>query len=247
MRSMTVVSFASLAMVVGSLVPVGAVGEEPVSVDVRVVTFKGRVLADRSVLTGTTTVRTSRKATCLGGEPTADRKVVEGPTALGALAGLSGRLPRLDPLLLSGAFDFGIGVCGVGRFVASGTQWWALKVNGSLASAGGDSTVVENGDQVLWYLDRSYARPFPDELRMKVLGDPAGPALRVRVLALDGSGKARPAPGARIVAAGRTLAVTGGRGRAEFTLDTEGTGPEFAVARLAGHIPSNRVEVGDGS
>ena len=246
MRSVSIVALAALMAAAGLVAPSIAVGEEEVTVKVRVVTFQGKVLADRGIATGTTTVPTSRKAKCLGGRPTDGTREVEGPTALGALADLSSQAAGLDPLLLSGAFDFGIGVCGVGRFTASGKQWWALKVNGSLATTGGDSTTLERGDRVLWYLDRSYEQPFPDELRMRVIGSRSGPKVRVKVAALDASGKARPAVLARIFVAGREVAVTGGRGRATFSLPSGGEGSESVIARLGGAIPSNRIEVGNG-
>lgn len=245
MRGISFVALAALGAAVGVVVPSTAAAEDEVTVKVRVVTFQGKVLADRGVSTGTTTVRTSRKAKCLGGKPTDGSEEVAGPTALGALADLSALVPRLDPLLLSGAFDFGIGVCGVGRFTVTGKRWWALKVNGALATTGGDSTVLDRGDRVLWYLDRSYEQPFPDELRIRVIGDRTGPRVRVKVAALDGAGKARPATKARIFLAGREVAVTGGRGRAVLTVPSGTGGLVPVVARRGGAIPSNRIEVGN--
>jgi hypothetical protein len=245
MKGISIVALAALAASLAALFPSGAAGEGPVAVNVRVATFQGKVLADRRIVTGTTTVQTSKKAKCLGGRPTNGSEVVEGPTALGALTDLGERVPRLDPLILSGAFDFGIGVCGVGRFTATGTQWWALKVNGALSATGGDSTVLEKGDRVLWYLDRSFEKPFPAELRIREIGKRTGPKIRVKVAALDSTGRVRPATRARIFSGGREVAVTGGRGRATFTVPSAAGESAFVVARRGGSIPSNRIEVGD--
>lgn len=247
MKSRVLVASVALAAVVGSFTPSAAPAAGKVPVEVRVVTFRGEILAQRSLRTGTTTVETSRRATCLGGKPTDERKRIEGATALGALVGLSRKSGRLDPLLLSGAFDFGIGLCGVGGAVATGKQWWALKVNGKLATTGGDTTRLGRGDRVLWYLDRSYEKPMPDELRLSAAGSPGRSVLRVRVSALDGKGKATPAKGAKVFLGGRQVGTTGRDGRVSVRIPTGGSGPESLVARLSGHIPSNRVEVEDGS
>ena len=243
MKSRFLVASAAMVAVAGFLMSSGALASAQVPVEVRVVTFRGEILAQGSVRTGTTTVETSRRATCLGGKPTDDRKRVEGATALGALVDLGRRTSRLDPLLLSGAFDFGIGLCGVGRAVATGKQWWALKVNGKLATTGGDTTRLGRGDRVLWYLDRSYEEPMPDELRLSATGSPGRSVLRVRVQALNSEGKATPAKGAMVYLGGQQVGTTDRGGRVSVRVPIGGDGPEALVARLPGHIPSNRVEV----
>lgn len=247
MKSRFLVASAAMVAVAGFLMSSGPLASAKVPVEVRVVTFRGEILAQRSVRTGTTTVETSRRATCLGGKPTDDRKRVEGATALGALVDLGRRTSRLDPLLLSGAFDFGIGLCGVGRAVATGKQWWALKVNGKLATTGGDTTRLERDDRVLWYLDRSYEKSMPDELRLSAAGSSSRSALRVRVQALNSEGKSSPAGGAKVYLGGRQVGTTDRGGRVSVRVPNGARGSESLVARLPGHIPSNRVEVENGS
>lgn len=247
MKSRFLVASAAMVAVAGFLMSSGPLASAKVPVEVRVVTFRGEILAQRSVRTGTTTVETSRRATCLGGKPTDDRKRVEGATALGALVDLGRRTSRLDPLLLSGAFDFGIGLCGVGRAVATGKQWWALKVNGKLATTGGDTTRLGRGDRVLWYLDRSYEKSMPDELRLSAAGSSSRSALRVRVQALNSEGKSSPAGGAKVYLGGRQVGTTDRGGRVSVRVPNGARGSESLVARLPGHIPSNRVEVENGS
>lgn len=237
--------FAGLAAL-GSLAlfaPAASSANGQVTVDIRVVTSAGKIVADRSVTTGPMRVRTSSRATCLGGKPRNGNKRIKIPSALGALVDLSGRIPRLDPLLLSGAFDFGIGVCGAGPFVAKGKRWWALKVNGKLASTGGDSTRVRNGDEVLWYLDRSWARPFPGELRTQVVAPVGESGVSVRVVSLDAVGKRSPASRARVFVEGAQVATTDRKGLATFELPEGESGRQFVTARLARHIPSNRVAI----
>ena len=246
MKSRLFFALTALVGVAAVTVPSVASGADRVSVDVRVVTFKGQILAEKEIRTGTTTVRTSSKATCLGGKPPNGQERIVGPTALGALADLSRQVDALNPLLLSGAYDFGIGLCGVGGAVATGKQWWALKVNGKLASTGGDSTKLKRGDDVLWYLDRSYEAEMPEELKVSLSGA-IGRAVTVKVVSLDSKGKRSPAAGARVFAGGNEVAVTDRSGRASFRFRSAGRKAVSVAARLAGFIPSNRVEVRNGS
>jgi hypothetical protein len=241
--------FAALTALVGiaaAMLPAAAIGSGPVPVEVRVVTFKGKVLAERKIRTGTTTVRTSTKAKCLGASK-AERKKIPGPTALGALVDLGERVARVDSLLLSGGSEFGIGVCGIGSAVATGKQWWALKVNGKFSSSGGDSTKLKRGDRVLWYLDRSYDLPFPGELRLRVIGASKRSQVKVKVISLDGDGKRSAVGGAKVFAGGSEAGVTNRKGQTTLRMPSNGRSKVSLVARLAGYIPSNRLEVRNGS
>lgn len=209
-------------------------------VQVRVVTWQGKILVDRPVVAQTTTVPTSRKALCFGGEPSNGRRTLRGTTAMGALQRATAGFPDLRPLLLTNAFDFGLGLCAVGRYEPQGEEWWALSVNGALSSTGGDSTFLKRSDRVLWYLDRSFSSPMPSELRL-IAPSSVGrdDFATVRVLAYDGQGKARPAGGVRVFVGPDLAGETDSSGR----IQTRITRKTRLVARSPGLIPSNRVVV----
>src|ERR1700709_1137915 len=70
-------------------------------VDLRVVGSGGKTLSEQFIGAKTTAVKTSPKATCLGGGTGGSGKSVQlkGPTALGVLAQASKITPSLSPLL----------------------------------------------------------------------------------------------------------------------------------------------------
>lgn len=216
--------------------PTGAAGKVPATV--RVVTWQGKVLYDKKLKTGTTTVKTSRKARCLGGSPGNGRQKVPGATALGILQQASQKAKQLRPLLLSNAFDFGIGLCGIGESVASGEQWWALKYNHTSPTTGGEGTMLEKNDVVLWYLSESYNLETPDELYLKAPGKvKKNKSARVRVFAYDDAGRRRPVKGAKVK--GTDAARTNGNGYTRIRLKKKAR----LIARASGLIPSNRATV----
>jgi hypothetical protein len=226
----------ALVLLVHSAGPANASAD--VRVQVRAVTFSGQILVDREVRTGTTTVPTRAAATCLGGTPTNGSKRVEGPTALGALHDAVSVTRPQQPLLLSNAFDFGLGVCGVGGSVASGEQWWELTVNHRPSMLGGEGTRLKAGDEVLWFLSRTYNAPSPDELRLVApeTTNENGWA-RVRVFVHDDSGRRTPARGAVLNAEGAAPTGNDGYTRVRLSRSTR------LVARQPGFIPSNRAMV----
>ena len=126
----------------------------------------GKVLAEKTLRTGTTSIPTSPKATCFGKGTGGDGKAVsiEGPTALGLLAQAGSSNPALRPLLVSDHFSFGLALCGVGRALASGKASWYLTVNHKSPRLGGSKVMLRAGDEVLWYLAPSY--PYPEELAL---------------------------------------------------------------------------------
>jgi hypothetical protein len=211
---------------------------ENVPATVRVVTWQGEVLLDKKLKTGSTTVKTSRKAGCLGGSPSNGRRQIPGATALGILQQASEKAKQIRPLLLSNAFDFGLGVCGIGDAVAGGEQWWVLKHNHASASAGGEGTVLERNDVALWYLSESYNQATPSELYLKAPGVvKKKKSTRVRVLAYDDAGKRRPVKAAKI--RGTNARPTDSRGYTTIRLKKKSR----LIARSSGLIPSNRAVV----
>jgi hypothetical protein len=196
------------------------------------------VLLDRVVRTGTRTVSTSADAGCLGGTPSNGSKRIVGATALGALHDAA-RLSRpRQPLLISNAFDFGLGVCGVGRASASGEQWWELTHNHKPSMLGGEGTRLKAGDDLLWFLSESYNQTSPDELALRAPRQVVrNRPFAVRVLAYNDRGRARPVKGARLSLRGS--APTNAAGYTRIRL---GKRSRFA-ARAPGYIVSNRVVI----
>ena len=90
-----------------------AIATAKVPVDLRVVGGGGKILAEEALKTGTTSVPTSPKATCFGkGTGGSGRAVkIKGATALGLLGQAARSTSTLKPLLLTDAFDFGLGIC----------------------------------------------------------------------------------------------------------------------------------------
>jgi len=222
-----------------SLSIVSTAAAKGLSADLRVVGKKGRVLTEKRVGARTTAVKTSPRARCFGPENGGSGKPVSirGNTAMGLLARASKSTPRLRPLLISDAFDFGLALCGIGGNVArAGTEEsWYLKINHRAQSVGGDQARVRRGDEVVWALVTSFE--YPDELWLKAPRRArAGKAFTVRVFAYDGSGKRRPVKGAKVTGAkSRTRAD----GRTKVRLP----GPRRLIARKGQEIPSAKVAV----
>jgi hypothetical protein len=207
----------------------------------RVVGAGSKVLAEKTVTTKTTSVKTSPKATCFGSGTggSGDSVSIKGNTAMGLLARASKSTGSLRPLLISDHFEFGLALCGVGSSVAKGSSSWYLKVNHESPPVGGDQATIHAGDEVLWALVKTEAPDFtyPEEL---VLTAPAkakrGMPFTVRVLGYDEKGNRKPVAGAKVTGAGEP---TGKDGRTEVTLPA----PAKLIARKAGEIPSAREKV----
>jgi hypothetical protein len=211
-----------------------------VSADLRVVGKGGKVLTEQTLSSGTTAIKTSPKASCFGAGNAGSGKsvTVRGATALGLLATASKSTRSLRPLLVTDAFDFGLGICGVGTSRVSGKASWYLKVNHKGATVGGDAVKLKPGDEVLWDLAPSY--PYPNELALKApdtaLG---GQAFQVTVYSYDEKGKRKPVSGATVTGAS---GPTDAAGKATVTL----SGPGSLVATHGKDIPSpaERVCIG---
>jgi hypothetical protein len=205
-------------------------------VDLRVVGKASKVLTDQSLVTGTTNIPTSPKATCFGKGTGGSGKSVKanGPTALGALHQAARSTGSLRPLMVTDAFDFGLGVCGIGGFSATRTLSWYLKVNHRNPERSGNKVKVREGDEVLWAL---VGYPYPEELFLEAPKEAAsGVPFVVKVAGYDDRGKRKPVKGA-LVNGG--AGPTDSNGRTTVTL--------FAPAELratdAKDIPSNGVAV----
>jgi hypothetical protein len=206
--------------------------------DLRVVNAAGRQLAEATLKTGTVTVPTSPKATCLGkGTGGSGKGVkVKGPTALGLLAQAAKSTPALRPLAVTDHFlsEFGLGLCGVGGFVGKAGASWYLKVNHKNPELGGELVKLKPGDEVLWALAKF---PYPNELSLVAPTEATpGVPFEARVFSYNDKGKRKPAAGAKVTGA---LTPTDSEGRTLVTL----TGPTTLAATHGKDIPSNQVAV----
>lgn len=196
-----------------------------------------KVLAERTLATGTTSVPTSRAATCFGNDDRGSGKSVRvpGATPLGLLVQAARSTGSLRPLRFTDAFSFGLGVCAIGGEEPRGEGYWQLRVNHEASQLSGDAVKLKRGDEVLWYLTAGF--PGPDELRLTApRRAQAGTPFRARVLAYDEKGKRKPARGVRVTGASRP---TDAKGQTMVTLRK----PARLIARHGQHIPSNRAAV----
>jgi len=234
------VAACALALVLSLSLAAGAVAKG-FTAQLRVVGNGGKVLTEKTVATGTTSVKTSPKAECFGKGSGGSGKPVSimGDTAMGLLAKASTSTGSLRPLLISDHFDFGIALCGIGGNVAKNEASWYLKINHKSLSVGGDQAKIHPGDEVLWALETASAPDYkyPNELVLSAPGSvKAGAQFTVRVLSYDEKGKKTPVEGAKVTGA---AALTGADGRTTVTL----SGPHRLSAAKSGEIPSARVSV----
>jgi hypothetical protein len=209
-----------------------AIATAKVPVDLRVVGGGGKVLAEEALRTGTTSVPTSPKATCFGKGTGGSGKAVKikGATALGLLGQAAKSTPTLRPLLLTDAFDFGLGICGVGGYSATPKLSWYLKVNHENPELGGEVVKLEAGDEVLWALA---AYPYPKELSLVApFSAHPGEPFQVSVFSYDDKGKKKAAAGATVTGAS---GPTDAAGHATVTLSEGAT----LTASRGKDIPSN--------
>lgn len=226
----------ALALVLSLSIIASAVAKG-VSADLRVVGKGGKVLSEQTLATGTIAIKTSPKAKCFGAENAGSGKsvTVKGATAMGLLAQASKSTAALRPLLVTDAFDFGLGICGVGGNVVSGKASWYLKVNHKGATVGGDAVKLHPGDEVLWDLAPSY--PYPNELALEVPDSAlAGQPFQVTVVSYDEKGKRKPVSGATVTGAS---GPTDASGKTTVTVSA----PTPLVATHGKDIPSPAEEV----
>ncbi len=207
-----------------------------VLVHLRVVGNTGKVLADKSLRTGTASIKSSPKANCFGAGTGGSGKAVtiKGATALGALIQASKFTSTLRPVSISDHFDFGFALCGIDGKSATDTLSWYLKVNHKNPNIGGEDVKLHAGDEVLWALEPF---PYPGELALKApKRAKAGKPFRVRVFSYDDNGKRTPAAGVTVRGAS---GPTGADGRATVVLSR----PARLIARHGKAIPSNLAAV----
>jgi hypothetical protein len=147
---------ALLLTAAASLTLAAAASAKSVPVDLRVIDPAGQELADHVQYTGTTKIKTDPKADCFGegNEGSGARVKVRGATPIGAVADGTGVVRDLRPLSVTDAFDFGLGICGIGGFdfEVDDTAFWYFKVNHVNPQVSAETVKLERGDEVFWYL-----------------------------------------------------------------------------------------------
>ena len=212
-------------------------GAASIPVDVRVEGAAGKSLAADRYLTDTTTVGTAQRPPNCNG--TGATKSLPGPTALGALADGERVDRRLDPLLVSDEFSFGLIVCGIGGDESTGSSFWLYKVNHVSPEVGADQFTVKRGDDVLWFFSSDLNTG--NELELRAPARVAtGDEFVVQVNQYDFQGTRTPAAGVT-VAGGGASAVTDATGAARLTLNRQGN--RTLRATLDPNIPSAPTKV----
>ena len=231
----------ALACAAAILITVPALaGAKTVGAELRVVGPSGQTLAQLEQFTSSVKIKTDPDALCFGPGTggSGSRVKVPGATALGLVQDASETARDLQPLSVTDAFDFGLGVCGIGGFQALGSASWYLKHNHAGAQVGGDQLPVKKGDQVLWYLAPSF--PYPPELGLEA-SERANPGSQVDVQVLEyaDDGTQTPAAGAT-VSGGSTPATTDAEGKATVPV---GSNDVTLQATRGADIPSNEAAV----
>jgi hypothetical protein len=203
----------------------------------RVIGKGNQVLTEQTLRTGTIGVKTSPKADCFGAGTGGSGATVKvrGATALGLLAQASLKTGPLRPLLVTDAFDFGLGICGVGGSTVHGDASWYLKVNHRGSQVSGDATKLHPGDEVLWDLAPKY--PYPNELALEAPKTAsAGVPFTVHVVSYDEKGVKRPVKG---------VTVPGGSGPTKGDGSTTVTvmGPTTLRVKHGVEIPAAAVPI----
>lgn len=229
------VAACALAFTLVLCTAVVAVAKGPTA-KLRVVDSAGKILAEKTVNGGVTSVPTSPQALCFGkgtggsGKPA----TIKSTSALGVLGKAAQSTPALRPLSISDSFDFGLALCGIGGIDASSKASWYLKVNHKNPELGGEQVTVHSGDEVLWALAPF---PYPAELALTAPEKAtAGKSFSVRVFSYSDKGKKKPAAGVKVSGAS---APTGADGRTMVTLSKA----TMLIARHGKDIPSNQVAV----
>jgi hypothetical protein len=209
-----------------------------IPVDLRVEGANGRSLTADRYQTDSTRIKTAKQPPNCNGSGKSKKL---NTTALGALVDGSLVDRRLDPLLVSDEFSFGLLVCGIGGDNAAGaTRFWLYKVNHVAPDVGADQFAVKPGDDVLWYFQDGPSNS-GDELE---LGAPPrvkpGQRFDATVSAYNGAGVKRPVEGAT-VSGGGASATTNASGVAHLTLNRRGT--RTLRATLDPNIPSAPTKV----
>jgi hypothetical protein len=195
----------------------------------------GKSLGQVRAYTDSAEIRTTKSSTCKG---SGDVKTVPGATALGLLWSASQASRAFRPLAISDEFDFGLFVCGIGKYSGSDTAYWLYKADHKSPEVGADQLTLGKRSDVLWFFSDTVANVNTgDELSLTAPGDAkTNSTVTVRVYAYDAAGKRTPAAGATVN--GET---TDAQGTAR--VDTRGKGNLRLRATRGADIPSGNAYV----
>jgi hypothetical protein len=218
---------------------VAAPAAASISVDLRVEGANRRALTADRYLTETTSITTAKQPPDCNG--TGATKDLAGPTALGTLVDGALVNSRLDPLLVSDQFSFGLIVCGVGGDNASGSSsFWLYKVNHVSPEVGGDAFTVKPDDDVLWFFSDG-THNTGDELALTAPRSALrGSQFPVVVSAYDFAGVVHQVAGAHVTGGAQDV-VTDAEGTAQVTVNRSGT--TKLRATLDPNVPSAPTNV----
>lgn len=212
--------------------------------NLRVVDSTGETLAEHVQYTAETKVKARPEADCFdeGTGGSGETTTVPGATALGAVVDATAWDRDVKPVLVTDAFDFGLGVCGFGDAVAPSTGFWYLKVNHVASQVGGDQALLKKNDDVLWYLIEDFNDPVPAELVLDAPARSSGTS-DVRVWEYADDGTRTPAAGAAVTGAEQPTDAEGRTTVSFGAVPANSTDSETLQASRDGAIPSNAVEV----
>ncbi len=219
--------------------PASGAVTKPVSL--RVVGPAGQSLAQHIQYTTTSRIKTSPRADCFGAGTggSGERIRTAGATAMGALQDAKKIVESLRPLRVTDTYlddGYGLGLCGIGGYKATGSAYWYLKQNHAGASVGGSQLMVDRGDEILWYLTPTYPAGVELALKAPVVAAPSTP-FEVTVTEYADDGSVAPAVGATVTGG---LAPTDSSGK---TLVSATAGSAALTATRSGAIPSNLARV----
>ena len=217
-----------------------AAGAKTTGADLRVIGPSGQTLAEQLQYTSSVKVKTDLRAQCFGSGTggTGSKVKLSGPNALGIVHDASATARDVRPLSVTDAFDFGLGICGIGGFQAQGDASWYLKHNHAGAQVGAEQIRLHKGDDVLWYLAPGF--PYPPELSLQAPGqvDP-GSEVEVNVFQYGDDGARTPAVGATVTG-GDAAVSTNAQGTANVSV---GSGSATLRATRDADIPSDETTV----
>lgn len=191
-----------------------------IPVDLRVEGGAGRALTADRYQTDSTSIKTAKQPPSCNGS--GKRVKLEGTTALGTLVDGALVNSRLQPVLVSDEFSFGLIVCGVGGSNSGGaTSYWLYKVNHVGPEVGAESFAVKPGDDVLWYFVNGDTNSGNELELIAPARTRPGQQFDVTVYQYDFQGSRTPAPGVT-VAGGGASATTDATGVAHVTLNRSG-------------------------
>jgi hypothetical protein len=215
-----------------------------VPADLRVVGPSGQSLAQLQQYTGSVKVPTDPGAECFGQGTGGSGNPVRlvGPNALGIVQDASKTARDVKPLSITDAFDFGLGVCGIGGFQAQGSASWYLKHDHTGAQISGEQIPLSKGDDVLWYLAPSF--PYPPELALEAPDRVGAGPIPVEVSQYADDGTRTPAAGVSVTG-GSAIATSDSQGLANVPVSGQG-GVTLRATRGV-DIPAEEVPVCVGS